>query len=84
MSEDRNKRRLEGPERAWDRQEPAGDRRGGQADLKDPAKVGDRSRAPKVRVVRMGAGVQGGRRPKGTQMRAGKERRPGGRGSELT
>lgn len=28
----------------------------------------------------MGAGVQGGRRPEGTQMRAGKERRPGGRG----
>lgn len=34
----------------------------------------------------MGAGVQGGRRPEGTQMRAGKERRPGGggTGSELT
>lgn len=29
----------------------------------------------------MGAGVQGGRRPEGTQMRAGKERRPGGGGA---
>lgn len=84
MSEDRNRRRLEGSERAWDRQEPARDRRGGQADLRDPAKAGDRSRAPKVRVVRMGAGVQGGRRPEGTD--AGREgaEAGGGRGSELT